>query len=125
MHMKEITVTIDNAEFVVDIEKAKSLGVLKQVYKPITSFLIGDVYRIGNDNIIIVEHGYNTGWGDDPKRYNIMGLCGRFKNYSTFGKNGASSDEMLKYINDMCKTNHLVFVKNIGEDFKNLLNNLN
>lgn len=123
--MKEITVIFDNAEYVVDIEKAKSLGVLKPVYKPITSFLIGDVYRIGNDHIIIVEHGYNSGYGDDQKRYNIMGLCGWFKNYSTFGKDGASSDEMIKYINDMCKTSQLVFVKNISKDFKNLLNNLN
>lgn len=112
--MKEITVNIEGKEFIIDLEKAKSLGVLKED-KIIKDFNVGDMYSITNgyEAIIIVETGWNS------CLYNIIGLCDDLSYYSDFGKEGISKEKMLEYLQMNYTTKH--FVKNINSDFKKLV----
>ena len=116
--MKEITLNIEGKEYTIDIEKAKSLGILKED-KTIKDFKVGDVYLYKETTkIIIVENGYcdvNT-----LHRWNIAGLDQGLRVYSDFGRNGASKEQMLEYLNDGPKK----FIKNINEDIKSLMRNL-
>jgi uncharacterized Fe-S cluster-containing MiaB family protein len=112
--MKEITVNIEGKEFIIDLEKAKSLGVLKED-KIIKDFKVGDMYSSTNgyEGIIIVE----TGW--KSCLYNVIGLCDDLSYYSDFGKEGVSREKMLEYLQKNYTTKH--FVKNINNDFRNLV----
>jgi hypothetical protein len=117
--MKEITVNIEGTEYTIDIEKAKSLGILKD--KTIKDFKVGDVYLYNdraNIKIIIVESGYCD--VDTSHRWNIAGLDHGLRVYSDFGSEGASKKQMLEYLNDGPKK----FIKNINEDIKSLMRNL-
>ena len=116
--MKEITVNIEGKEYTIDIEKAKSLGILKD--KTIKDFKVGDVYLYNdgeNTKIIIVENGYYDVY--TPRRWNIAGLDGGLRVFADFGSDGASKKQMLEYLND----GHKKFIKNINEDIKSLIRN--
>jgi len=116
-------VTIEGKEYNIDIEKAKELGVLKED-NTIKSFKIGDTYRLMAGNyIVVVEAGYNL-YGDNP-RYSFAGYQGKLENYTPFGKQGGTEEQVLERLNIYQANQGAVFVKNINEDFKNLLMGLN
>jgi hypothetical protein len=117
--MNEYTLKIDKIEYTIDLEKAKSLGLLKPV--GIKKFRTGDAYKMYSGNIIvIVPTGYTTLFGDQPT-WSLAGINGTLEVYSSFGKEGATEAQMLQWLNsqkDIC------FIRNINNEFKNLLSNL-
>jgi hypothetical protein len=116
-------VTIEDKEYNIDIEKAKELGVLKED-STIKSFTIGDTYRLKSGNyVVVVEVGYNL-YGENL-RYSFAGYQGKLQNYSPFGKEGGTEEQVLERLNHYQANEGAVFVKNINEDFKNLLMSLN
>lgn len=117
----ETKITIEGKEYTVDIAKAKELGVIKETLPLITNFEIGDAYRLKYGNsIVVVEAGYADG---DGVRYSFSGFGNELCNYSSFGKRGGTREQVLEYLNAYQKKG-AVFIKNINEDFKKLLNSL-
>jgi len=115
-------VTIEGKEFEIDLERAKELGVLKETLQPITDFEIGDAYRLIHGNIIVVvEAGYVY---DDAARYSFSGFGDELHNYSPFGKQGGTREQVIECLNAYQKNQGAVFIKNINEDFKKLLKSL-
>jgi len=117
--MKEIKVTIEGKDFTINLEKAKSLGLLEED-TTIKEFFVGDVFSSGFNPILIVQNG----WPDTSKdpRYNIAGLDGLFL-YSDIGSEGASKEEMLKYLNKGDDGFGYKFVKNVNSEIETLLRN--
>lgn len=115
-------ITYEGKEFEIDLERAKELGVLKETLQPITNFEIGDAYRLKYGNIVVVvEAGYAY---DDAARYSFSGFGDELCNYSPFGKQGGTTEQVLERLNAYQKNQGAVFVKNINEDFKKLLKSL-
>jgi len=114
-------ITIEDKEYLIDIEKAKELGVLKED-NSIKSFKVGDAFRFKHGNIIvIIETGFNS---PDRRRYSFSGLYDSIGNYSTFGSEGGTKEEVLKQLNKWKDSERIVFVKNINEDFAKLIKSL-
>ena len=114
-------ITIENKEYLIDIDKAKELGVLKED-NSIKSFKVGDAFLLKHGNIIvIIETGYND---SDRRRYSFSGLYDSIENYSTFGPVGGTQEEVLKQLNKWKDSERMVFVKNINEDFAKLIKSL-
>lgn len=114
-------VNIDNKEFEIDIERAKELGLCKEVRKLVTSFEVGDVFEaIGHSRIVITEATWSSTGGN--KRYNIAGLHG----FKVFGNMGADVSNLpihkqfLNYLNE----NGFVFIGNINSDVQALIDSL-
>lgn len=115
-------ITYEGKEFEIDLERAKELGVLKETLPLITDFEIGDAYRLKYGNsIVVVEAGYAYG---DGVRYSFSGFGNELCNYSSFGKQGGTREQVLEHLNAYQKNQGAVFIKNINEDFKKLLNSL-
>lgn len=114
--MKEIKVTIEGEEYLIDIDKAKELGVLKED-KTIKDFKVGDVFAWADNGcaLLIVENGFQH---NKPQKYNIAGLNGLYV-YSSFKTEGATREQMLKYLNT--PVYGLRYVKNINSEIKTLL----
>lgn len=108
------TITIGGKELEIDLEKAKELGLCREVHQKITSFKVGDVFgRPGLSNILITQshYGYNEG-----KKYNLAGTYG-LKLYSAFLDGARTESEILEYLNK----HKLKFVKNINEEINALI----
>jgi hypothetical protein len=115
--MKEITVNIEGKEYTIDIEKAKSLGILKD--KTIKDFQTGDVYFLGNGNyIIIVPNGFCSNYYGSQQKWNFAGLEGTLNTYSTFGRDGADKKTILTFLNQQ---EGIEFIKNINADIAELI----
>ena len=127
--MKEHTFKIDGIEYTIDLEKAKSLGLLKTT--GITEFRTGDVYefRTGDvyelttsgNKVVIIPCGYSSCYGDEPT-WTFAGLYNTLDVYSSFGKKGATKKEMLEWLNS--KMPNIRFIKNINDEFSKLLKNI-
>lgn len=118
-------VTYEGSEFEINIKKAKSLGLLKEVSKPITSFKVGDTYRLSGGNyVVVVDVGYNCEYGERDPRYAFAGLDDGMRTYSPFLRQGGTPEDVLKELNNYRVGSGAVFVKNINEDFKKLLKSL-
>jgi hypothetical protein len=118
--MKTISITIEGTEYVLDLEKAKNLGVLKEDTS-IKKIEIGDMYLLHNISpVIIVEHGFASVGSGEPILYNTVGLWGGLQTYSDFPC-GATREEMLAHLNKYTKDKALKFIKNINDDFKALV----
>ena len=115
-------VTIEGKEYEIDIEKAKELGVIKED-NSIKDFKVGDVFRLhyGGNFIVIIETGYHS-FGKE--RYSFTGLDNVISNYSSFGPEGGTKEDVLKQLNKWKARDAIVFLKNINEDFKKLLKSL-
>lgn len=121
--MDDLKIKIDGKDYVFDVAKAKQLGVLKED-TTIKDVSVGDVFRyVDSGNLlVVVPHGYNPNPGTE--RFNIAGCHRGLYVYSTFGKDGATKEQLLLYLNSSNTGTHLKFVKNINDDFKQLLENL-
>lgn len=121
-NMKEITVKIEETEYIIDLEKAKELGVLKED-TTIKDFKVGDVFSLPwyGDNIIIVQNGYAS--SSKEQKYNIAGLDG-LGLYLDFGSQGLNKTEMLAWLNKSNNGKHVKFIKNINNDIAELLKSL-
>ena len=110
-------IEIEGKEYSIDIEKAKSMGLLIEQKTRIEDFDVGDLFRLPSDtNIIIVTNGYNF-----DQMFNIIGLRDGFKMYSDFGRDGLSYDDMLEWLNKR----EAVFVKNLNKDLNKIIENTN
>jgi len=112
--MKEIKVTLEGEDFYIDIEQAQKLGLLRD--KPtISNFHIGDLFKTRvNGYIIIVPCGHNN-------RYSIGGLYG-FDIFSNFGKEGATKEEIIAYLNQSVV--NAKYIKNVNRDVDALMQKL-
>ena len=122
--MDDFKLKIDGKDYVFDVDKAKQLGVLKEEATIIKDVSVGDVFRyvVSGSLIVIVPHGFHPGRLD---RFNLAGIHGSMDLYSTFGKDGATKEQLLIYLNSSnTGTNLKKFVKNINDDFTQLLENL-
>lgn len=122
--MDDLKIKIDGKDYVFDVDKAKQLGVLKED-TTIKDVSVGDVFRyVDSGNLlVVVPHGYNPNPGTE--RFNIAGRQGGLYVYSYFGKDGATKEQLLLYLNSSNTGVYLKkFVKNINDDFKQLLENL-
>jgi hypothetical protein len=118
--MEELKVTIEGVEYTIDIEKAKSLGVLKQD-AAIKKIEVGDLYLLANVSpLIIVEHGFASLGSGEAILYNFIGLWSGLQTYSDF-PHGATEEEMLAFLNEGIKSKELKFIKNIDIDFTRLI----
>jgi len=121
--MKELNITIQGTEYIFDIEKAKSLGVLREdtTFKALE---VGDLYLLHNCSpLVIVEHGFASVIDGETMLYNIIGLWSGLQTYSHF-PSGATREEMLALLNNYAKDKALKFVKNINADFTALLDSV-
>jgi hypothetical protein len=123
--MKEITIQIEGQDFIIDLDKAKSLGVVKED-PTIKDFNVGDVFLLASGSkVIIVQTGYTNIYESDiEQRYSFAGLDGlRF--FSNFGKEGATKEKIISYLNQ--KTyfeKNTKFLKNINKDISKLISDL-
>jgi hypothetical protein len=114
--MNNITVHIDGKDFIIDIAKAKSLGLLK-ADTTIKDFRVGDVFMTSHSSaVIIVKCGYAS---RGEQKYSIAGLSGGLDIFSDFGEKGATKEEVLKFLNRPHAG--IEFIKNINADFSLLL----
>ncbi len=121
--MKELKVAIEGVEYIMDVEKAKSLGVLRED-TTIKKIEIGDLYLWHNVSpLIIVEHGFASLGSGEAILYNFIGLWSGMQTYSDF-PHGATQEEMLAFLNESVKDKALKFVKNIDVDFTRLLDSV-
>lgn len=99
----------ENKNYVLDVDRAIELGVLKQKIE----YKIGDVFGQGNTKCVIVESGHSSG------RYSVIGLYGLSfysnTNYSTPQEVG---DYMIN-----CGDVGFKYLGNINDDFRKLLKN--
>lgn len=110
-------IEIEGKEYSIDIEKAKSMGLLIEQKTRIEEFDVGDWFKLPcGSNIIIVTNGYRL-----DRMYNIIGLCDSFEMYSDFGRDGLSYNDMLEWLNK----SDAVFVKNLDEDLRKIIENTN
>lgn len=116
--MKEITVNIEGTEYTIDIEKAKSLGLLKDT--KIDAIRTGDLFKLTNNNIVLIVAKC---WGRAyaGQRWGLAGLADTLELYSAFNKEGATEEEMLQWLNQQ---KGIKFIKNINDDVKALISSL-
>jgi hypothetical protein len=103
------TITIGGKELEIDLEKAKELGLCREVHQKITSFKVGDVFGgPGFSNVLITQshYGYQEG-----KKYDLAKTCG-LELYSAFLDGARTESEILEYLNK----NKLKFIKNINKE---------
>jgi hypothetical protein len=126
--MKNINITIEETEYIFDIEKAKELGVLKED-KTIKDLQVGDVFLLSSGSrVIIVQTGYTSIYdSNNEQRYNFAGLGKGLDLYSSFGKEGGTKEEVLSYLNNgnSFSERPAKFLKNINKDVEKLLVKLN
>jgi hypothetical protein len=118
--MKEITIQIEGQDFIIDLDKAKELGVIKE--NPIIKdFNVGDVFLYCGSKVIIVKTGYNSVF--EEQRYSLAGLYGTLNLFSSFGKEGATKEVVLGYLNGQHANTK--FLKNIDKDIRKFLETIN
>ncbi len=88
-------ITIENRQYELDVEKAKSTGLLRE---NLTSFNPGDVYRRADPRIgwlVVVKPVYTA---PDNKVYGFVGLRGTLATYCNYSKL-MSATEVLAHLN--------------------------
>lgn len=111
-------ITIKGTSYEIDIQKAKQLGICKEIIMPIANFNVGDVFERKSENsklrVLIIQGVFGE---KDERNFNIAGLHG-LKVYSDFsGKGTVSKKDILEYLN----ARGYKFVKNINESVKSLI----
>jgi len=114
-------ITIEDTEFEIDIERAKALGLCKEVHKPLTEVVSGGIYSVGNrshSNVLVIQTNYKYGgerfyqiYGDVYARE--VGTLAPFSNYP----NPVNQKTMLDYLN----YNGFKLMKTIGDEVVNLV----
>lgn len=109
-------ITLENQEYEIDIERAKKLGLCKEVGKEITDINAGDVFEAPcRERVLIVEAVYGSkSFG--TKLYNIAGLDG-LEVFSDLNNEPLNYKEMIAWLNERKCT----FIANINLDVKGLI----
>lgn len=109
-------ITIEEKDYEIDIQRAKELGLCKEVGKEITDINAGDVFEAPcRERVLIVEAVYGSkSFGS--KRYNIAGLDG-LELFSDLNNEPLYHKEMIAWLNK----NKYTFIANINLDVKGLI----
>jgi ribosomal protein S18 acetylase RimI-like enzyme len=110
-------ITINDKTFLIDIERAKSLGLITEKRKQIVHFEDGDLFAGEHLSVVVMRRSYKSDFWDIVAA-EYRGL----EHFSDFGvdrehSEGLTFDEMLDFLNNR----ELSFVKNINYDIKNLV----
>lgn len=117
------TLTINNKEYKISLDKLVQLGVIEDLDEDIQEsldddsidfFQVGDVFKSEETSVLIIEAKYGF---DLKRKYQIAGLDG-LKLYSDF-ENPVDFDTILSFLND----GGYKFVRNINHDIHKLINN--
>lgn len=116
------TLTLNNKEYKVDLNKLIQLGVIEDLDteteedldNTIEFFEVGDVFRSEFVSVLILET--NCPYGDEERLYQIAGLDG-LRVYSDFSE-PVGFNAILEFLND----GEYEFVKNINADVAKLIN---
>jgi hypothetical protein len=104
-------IEIEGKEYEIDINRAKELGLCKEI--KITDFSVGDVFETKcGSRVLIIRSTYNP-YG---YKYNIAGNDGLYL-YSDFGENPLGREQMLDFLNK----HEYKFIKNINSDIETLI----
>jgi hypothetical protein len=108
-------ITIDGQTFIIDLERAKELGLMTAKRKNIEFITDGDLFSDGYYlSVLVIRQGYES------SKWNILNAEDHgFKFYSDFTDKGVSTQEMLDFIN----SRELNFVKNMNSDLKSIVKN--
>lgn len=108
-------ITIDGQTFIIDLERAKELGLMTAKRKNIEFITNGDLFSDGYHlSVLVIRQGYES------SKWNILNAEDHgFKFYSDFTDKGVSTQEMLDFIN----SRELNFVKNMNSDLKSIVKN--
>lgn len=108
-------ITIDGQTFIIDLERAKELGLMTAKRKNIEFITDGDLFSDGYYlSVLVIRQGYGS------SKWNILNAEDHgFGFYSDFADKGVSTQEMLDFIN----SRELNFVKNMNSDLKNIVKN--
>lgn len=105
-------IEIEGKEYEIDFNRAKELGLCKEIHEKITDFSAGDVFESKNGTrILIIQTSYSN------TKYNIAGRNGLYL-YSDFNSQPFSRVEMFEYLNSDLKYK---FIKNINNDIDTLI----
>ncbi len=116
------TLTLNNKEYKVDLNKLIQLGVIEdldteteeELDNTIEFFEVGDVFRSEFVSLLILET--NCSYGGEERLYQIAGLDG-LRVYSDFSR-PVGFNAILEFLND----GEYKFVKNINADVAKLIN---
>lgn len=106
------TINIDGINYELDLQRAKQLGIIEES-KRIKDFEIGDLFAYAGSDcwFVVVEHGCSG-------NYAIIGLDSSLRPFGDCGASGFSRSQMLNFLNTGVEK---IFVKNINEDFANVV----
>ncbi len=104
-------IEIEGEKYEIDLEQAKSLGLIKKLPKPIIGITHGDVFysKTGGNLIIVQQARYNR------NVYIFTGLCDSLQPYNYFTM---SKEEVIDRLNSH---GDMVWVGNINEQVKELV----
>lgn len=110
-------ITINDKTFLIDIERAKSLGLITEKREQITDFEDGDLFAGEHLSVVVMRRSFESDFWDV-----VAAEYSGLKHFSDFredGNNpkGLTFDEMLVFLNNR----ELSFVKNINNDIKVLV----
>lgn len=109
-----VKITVDGNELEIDLERAKKLGLCKEIKPKIESINIGDIFKNKwGVFVLIIQAVYDNYHGH---RYNIAGLNG-LEIFSDFHKNPPNEKEILKDLNG----GEYIFIKNINDEIAKLI----
>lgn len=109
-----IKVSIDGKEYEIDLEKYKSLGLIKEIRPEIKDFEVGDIFTCDNNRsfAIIIKTCYSS------DSYSLVGLDDSLLNYANVQK--FPKERVLNHLN----TQKYIKVGNINDTVKNYLQSL-
>lgn len=117
-------ITLENQEYEIDIERAKQLGLCKEVRKQITSFKVGDVLQAPSHrrSVITAVNWCYSGDQEKSQRYNLAGIHGLnlFSNFGSDLEKLPTYEGMLEYLNSQ----QFVLIGNINDEVATAINNL-
>lgn len=98
-------INIDGETYMIDLERAKMLGLISPKREPISELHEGDLFSAPSVSVIVVRSGYKS------SKWNIMrGDSGGFHYYSDFDASGISKDDLIAWLNNR----HYKFVANLN-----------
>jgi hypothetical protein len=112
--MNETTLSIDDKEYIINIDKAIELGIAKLKKEKIENFQAGDVFEDDGCRVMIID-AYCDCY-EVENRYQIAGFYGA-EVFSDFDKL-LSREEMINHLNER----EYVFVRNINAEIEKIIN---
>lgn len=105
-------ISIDGKPYTVDMDNALER---KGVLQSISDITAGDLFKVGNLALIVVQSGY------DSQFWNILSAdCQGFRHFADFGAQGVVKDELIRWLRER----NFTFVKNLNADLIRLVHDI-